>query len=85
MKDKIERILEEYKIEGAKKDLITEELCILFNVSKSLNDGKDPNIRFNKRDFKYSEFIQGTGKEYNYVSNKTHYFIDGVLVKILNS
>ena len=34
MKDKIEKILEEYKIKGAKKDLITEELCVLFNVSK---------------------------------------------------
>ena len=39
---------------------------------------------FNAEDFEYSEFIKGEGKEYNYVSNKIHYFVNGELVKILN-
>ena len=34
MKDKIKKILEEYKVYGAKQDLITEELLVLFNVSQ---------------------------------------------------
>ena len=39
---------------------------------------------FNAKDFEYSEFIKGNGREYNYVSNKIHYFVNGELVKILN-
>ncbi len=39
---------------------------------------------FNASEFEYSKFIKGKGKEYNYVSNKIHYFVNGKLVKILN-
>ena len=39
---------------------------------------------FNASEFEYSEFIKGKGKEYNYVSNKIHYFVNGELIKILN-
>ena len=39
---------------------------------------------FNASEFEYSEIIKGKGKEYNYVSNKIHYFVNGELVKILN-
>lgn len=39
---------------------------------------------FNAKEFEYSEFIKGKGKEYHYVSNKIHYFVNGELVKILN-
>lgn len=39
---------------------------------------------FNASEFEYSEFIKGKGKEYHYVSNKIHYFVNGELVKILN-
>ena len=35
MEDKIKKILEEYKVYGAKQDLITEELLVLFNVSNT--------------------------------------------------
>lgn len=35
MKKDIKKILEEYKVFGAKQDLITEELCVLFDVVKS--------------------------------------------------
>lgn len=43
----------------------------------------DPNFKFKNEDFKYSEFIKGVGKEYNYVLGNKHYFVNGVLVKIL--
>ena len=32
MEDKIKKILEKYKVYGAKQDLITEELLVLFSV-----------------------------------------------------
>lgn len=35
MEKKIIEILEKYKIEGAKKEMVTEELLILFSVSNS--------------------------------------------------
>ena len=38
MKDKIEKILEEHKIKGVKKDLITEELLNLHSVSHTLRE-----------------------------------------------
>ena len=47
---------------------------IIDSVSKS----------FNSDDFEYSEFIKGKGLEYNYVSNKIHYFVNGELIEILN-
>ena len=37
MEKKIIDILENYKIDGAKKDMATEELLILFSVSNSFN------------------------------------------------
>ena len=43
----------------------------------------DPNFKFRNEDFKYSEFIKGVGKEYNYVLGNKHYFVNGELVKIL--
>ena len=35
MEDRIKKILEEYKVYGAKQDLITEELLVLFSVRVS--------------------------------------------------
>jgi hypothetical protein len=61
-----------------------EEAINYTHCCKELRDDEDPNYKFNKKDFKYSEFIKGVGKEYNYVSNKVMYFINGTLTKILN-
>ena len=45
MEKKIIDILENYKIDGAKKDMVTEELLILFSVSNSFNlEIKDKDI-----------------------------------------
>ena len=69
------------------------ELMVLYAINEAINytrcstelRGKeDTNYKFNEKDFKYSKFIQGVGKEYNYISNKAHYFINGTLTKILN-
>lgn len=62
---------------------IQKEAVNYSQCCKELNSLKDPNIEFNNKDFKYSEFIQGVGKEYNYVLGNKHYFVDGELVKIL--
>ena len=34
MEDEIKKILEDYKVYGAKQDLITEKLLVLFSVSQ---------------------------------------------------
>jgi len=48
-----------------------------------LKSDTDQNFKFRNEDFKYSEFIKGVGKEYNYVLGNKHYFVNGELVKIL--
>ena len=87
----IEKLIEKrtrvYK--GQIRDLQNELIAIkqalnIDDVSKLYSDEIDRNYVFNKVDFNYSEYIKGVGKEYNYVSNKVHYFINGELVKILN-
>jgi hypothetical protein len=47
MEKKIIDILENYKIEGAKKDMVTEELLILFSVSKCYTE-KDMDNAYDK-------------------------------------
>ena len=85
MENKIKDIIKEFS--NPREEVLNEavkRICSLFDVSERYSNEIDTNYVFNEVDFEYSEYIKGIGKEYNYVSNKIHYFINGELVKILN-
>tara|TARA_R110002167_G_scaffold190373_3_gene392683 strand:+ start:3925 stop:4212 length:288 start_codon:yes stop_codon:yes gene_type:complete len=64
--------------------LIDEYKAINYtHCCEELKSDISPNFKFRNEDFKYSEFIKGVGKEYNYILGNKHYFVDGELVKIL--
>jgi len=83
-----EKDLNYYKA-NAEEDYKHVPISVLRYISEletAVKNCSIPNVSnpFNASEFEYSEFIKGKGKEYNYVSNKIHYFVNGELVKILN-